>query len=86
MTQAVADGYTEKIFWEINIPKGVRGASIESFNIKRKAEAEFLIQRNSNLLINNARFNFDKEIWELQAILKQNIDNITPNVKMRIGG
>ena len=51
MTQTVADRYTEKIFWEINIPKGTRGSSIESFNIERKIETEFLWQRNVHLKI-----------------------------------
>jgi len=34
--------YAKKIFWTVRVPKGTKGASIESFNIERLNEAEFL--------------------------------------------
>lgn len=71
MLQKATDKYADKILWEIKIPAGTKGASIESFNIERIAEAELLIQKGSNLIINDAKYNYDKKIWELKAILKQ---------------
>ena len=71
MLQKATDKYADKILWEIKIPTGTKGASIESFNIERIAEAELLIQKGSNLIINDAKYNYDKKIWELKAILKQ---------------
>ena len=42
MTQKATDKYAQKILWKIKVPAGTKGASIESFNIEREAEAEFL--------------------------------------------
>ena len=71
MTQTVADRYTEKIFWEINIPKGIRGSSIESFNIEREAEAEFLLQKGSFIKVNKACYNIFRKLWEFEAEIRQ---------------
>ena len=86
MIQKATDKYAQKILWKIKIPAGTKGASIESFNIERDAEAEFLIQRGSNLLIKNAKFNPQKRIWEINAVIEPiNIDIGLNNVKMEIG-
>lgn len=87
MLKKATDKYADKIIWEIKVPKGTKGASIESFNLDRGAEAEFLIQNNSNLIIQEAKYNLDKKIWELKAFLKQDIkvDNSVPSVKMKTG-
>lgn len=86
MTQKAADKYAQKILWKIKVPAGTKGASIESFNIEREAEAEFLLQRGSNLLIKNAKFNPQKRIWEINAVIEPiNIDIGLNNVKMRTG-
>ena len=70
MTTKAANRYAEKIFWKIKVPAGTKGASIESFNIEREGEAEFLIQKNGNLLIKNAKFDPKKRLWEFNAIIK----------------
>ena len=57
MNQKATDKYAQKILWKIKVPAGTKGASIESFNIEREAEAEFLLRRGSDLLIKNAKFN-----------------------------
>ena len=88
MNQNATDKYAQKILWKIKVPAGTKGASIESFNIEREAEAEFLLQRGSDLLIKNAKFNPKKRIWEIDAVMDQiniNIDKGLNNVKMKVG-
>ena len=88
MNQKATDKYAQKILWKIKVPAGTKGASIESFNIEREAEAEFLLQRGSDLLIKNAKFNSKKRIWEIDVVMDQiniNIDKGLNNVKMKVG-
>ena len=66
-----AERYAKKIFWHLNIPKGTKGSMIECYNVERASEAELLLQRNSRLIIDNAKYNRDKNIWELWATVKQ---------------
>jgi len=63
--------YAKKIFWTIRVPQGTKGASIESFNIERKMEAEFLGQRNGKFVINNAVYKPEKDIWLFEASIEQ---------------
>ena len=44
---------------------------IECYNVERASEAELLLQRGSNLRIDDARYNKDKHIWELWATVLQ---------------
>ena len=71
MVKKNTQNYAKKILWEINIPKGIRGASIESFNIERLAEAEFLMQKQTLIIIDKAEYNIKKDIWILHAIVTQ---------------
>ncbi len=66
------DKYAKKIFWKIKIPSGTKGASIESFNVERINEAEFLIQRGSAFNIKKVNYNSKRHLWELDAEIKQN--------------
>lgn len=66
-----AERYAKKIFWHLNIPKGAKGSMIECYNVERASEAELLLQRNSRLIIDNAKYDRDKNIWELWATVKQ---------------
>lgn len=80
MTQSSIKDYAKKIKWNIRIPKGTKGASIESFNIERLNEAEFLGQRNGTLKIREARYNPRKNLWFFDATLEQNpVDEIIVN-------
>ena len=88
MTKKATNKYADKILWEIKVPASTKGASIESFNVERMKEAEFLLQRGSDLLIKNAKFNPKKRIWEIDAVMDQiniNIDKGLNNVKMKVG-
>ena len=87
MNQKATDKYAQKILWRIKVPAGTKGASIESFNIEREAEAEFLLQRGSRLKIVDAIYNSKRKIWELEALVVQpnTIDKSTSNVKMKVG-
>ena len=55
MTESSIKDYAKKIKWKITVPKGTKGASIESFNVERLNEAEFLGQRNGVFKIRDAR-------------------------------
>ncbi len=80
MTESAIESYVEKIKWEIEIPAGTKGASIESYNIERANEAEFLGQRNGVLKIRNAKYNPEEDLWYFTATLEQNpIDEIKVN-------
>lgn len=67
-----SDKYAKKIFWKIKVPSGTKGASIESFNVERMNEAEFLIQRDSAFNIKKVNYNSKRHLWELDAEIKQN--------------
>ncbi len=63
--------YAKKILWYLDIPKGTKGSMIECYNVERASEAELLLQRNSKMLIKNARYNKEKHLWELWAKVVQ---------------
>ena len=80
MTKSSIKDYAKKIEWDITIPKGTKGASIESFNIERLNEAEFLGQRNGVLKIRDAYYIPKKDLWHFEASLEQNpVDEILVN-------
>lgn len=80
MTESAIQDYAKKIKWKITVPKGTKGASIESFNVERLNEAEFLGQRNGVLTIEKARYNPKEDMWYFDAYLEQNpIDEIIVN-------
>lgn len=80
MTESAIQDYAKKIKWKITIPKGTKGASIESFNVERLNEAEFLGQRNGVLTIKKAHYNPEEDMLYLDAFLKQNpVDEIIVN-------
>lgn len=80
MTQSAADKYAKKIKWKIKIPQGTKGVSIESYNVERLNEAEFLGQRNGILKIRKANYCPKKDLWYFDATLEQKpIDEIVVN-------
>lgn len=87
MVEKATDKYAKKILWKIKVPKGTKGASIESFNVEREAEAEFLMQKGSMFKVTNVKYNPNRKIWELEALIEQpeSIDKSINNAKMNIG-
>ncbi len=80
MTEKSIKEYVKKIKWNIKIPAGTKGASIESYNLGRNKEAEFLGQRNGILKIIDARYCPKKDLWYFDAILEQKpVDEIIVN-------
>ena len=63
--------YAKKILWYLDIPKGTKGSMIECYNVERASEAELLLQRNSNLRIDDAQYDKSKHIWKLWATVLQ---------------
>lgn len=70
-TEAIED-YAKKVYWKINLPKGSKASLIESYNVERKSEAEMLIQRLSQLLIKDAKYDQKNKRWYIEADLVQN--------------
>lgn len=70
-TEAIED-YAKKVYWKINVPKGSKASLIESYNVERKSEAEMLIQRLSQLLIKDAKYDHKNKRWYIEADLVQN--------------
>lgn len=80
MTESSVKDYAKKIKWKIKVPKGTKGTSIESFNVERLNEAEFLGQRNGILTIEGARYSPKEDLWYFDAVLEQNpIDELVVN-------
>ena len=65
--------YARKIRWKISVPKGTKGLFIESYNIGRENESEFLIQRESKIKINKAMYNRVKKLWEFEGVIIQDM-------------
>ena len=63
--------YAKKILWYLDIPKGTKGSMIECYNVERASEAELLLQRNSEMLIKNAKYDKQKHLWYLWAKVVQ---------------
>ena len=63
--------YAKKILWYLDIPKGTKGSMIECYNVERASEAELLLQRNSRMVIDNARYNIDRHRCEFGATVFQ---------------
>ena len=68
---AAIEQYAQKVYWNINVPAKTRGSIIESYNVERQSEAEFLLQRDSQLLIKKAKYDSKKQRWKIWADLKQ---------------
>ena len=69
--QEAGERYAKKILWYLDIPKGTKGSMIECYNVERASEAELLLQRNSNLRIDDAQYDKSKHIWKLWATVLQ---------------
>ena len=72
MDKPCAEGYAKTVLWDIDVPQGTKGVQIEPYNVERKAEDEFLIQRGSKLAIKSARYDKTRKLWLLSAIIEQN--------------
>ena len=70
-TEAIED-YAKKVYWKIKVPQGSKASLIESYNVERKSEAEMLIQRLSQLLIKDAKYDHVNKRWYIEADLVQN--------------
>ena len=80
MTESSVKDYAKRIKWTIRIPAGTKGVSIESYNVERLNEAEFLGQRNGVLIIEKAKYCPKKDLWYFDASLEQNpIDELIVN-------
>ena len=73
MDKSGSEQYAKKILWTIKVPKGTKGTSIESFNVERLNEAEFLGQRDGLFHIKDATYNPEENMWYFNAYLDQSI-------------
>jgi len=71
MDKSSTESYAKVVQWNITVPKGTKGIQIEPYNVERKAEDEFLIQRGSTLLIVDAFYDLSRHLWFIDAVLKQ---------------
>ena len=63
--------YAKKILWYLDIPKGTKGSMIECYNVGCASEAELLLQKGSNLRIDDAGYDKGRHIWKLWATVLQ---------------
>ena len=59
------------ILWEIDIPGETKGAFVEDFNTPHIEEYEVILQRDSYLVITGAHFDDEKNLWVIEAIVRQ---------------
>ena len=59
------------ILWEIDIPGETKGAFVEDFNTPHVEEYEIILQRDSYLVIKGAHFDEDRNLWVIEAVVKQ---------------
>ena len=75
MSTAIEPGaieqYAKKVYWIIKVPKKTKASLIESYNVERESEAELLIQKGSQLLIKDAKYDLDNKRWNIWADLIQ---------------
>lgn len=68
MTKEALENHDGVICWEeLTVKKGTHGSFIESYCVERSKEAEFLVQKEANILIKSARF--ENGIWFLKGIV-----------------
>ena len=63
--------YAKKILWYLDIPKGTKGSMIECYNVGCASEAKLLLQKGSEMLIKNAKYDKEKHLWYLWAKVVQ---------------
>ncbi len=87
MITRATEKYAQKVLWKIEVPAKTKGTSIESFNLEQKTEAEFLIQRNSRILLKGGKYDPKKKLLVLDGKIEQSdiIDNCINDVKMKLG-
>ena len=71
IAREATEQYAKKIYWTIKVPKKTKASVIESYNVERESEAELLIQKGSQLLIKDAKYDFDNKRWNIWADLMQ---------------
>ena len=71
MFEEPIQNFAECIKWNLTIPPGTSGTSIEGFNIERLAEAEFLINKGSKLIITGAKYDPEKSLWIFDAVVNR---------------
>ncbi len=59
------------ILWKIDIPGETKGAFVEDFNTHHIEEYEVILQRDSYLVITGAHFDDVKNLWVIEAIVRQ---------------
>ena len=69
--QKDAEARAIKILWHLELPQNTKGIMIESYNIERESETEFLIQRNSEISIYDVKFDETNKRWEIYATILQ---------------
>ncbi len=71
LDQKAGKQYAQNILWHLKVPKGTKGSMIESYNVERASEAEVLLQRNSKITINDAKFDMQNNRWEMWGEISQ---------------
>lgn len=65
------------VVWDIDVPSGTRGCFVEDYNTIYTEEYEFILQRESSLIIKDAYFDENKNVWIIKATVEQpDIDDI----------
>ena len=71
MDISCTEDYAKVVLWNFEVPQGTKGIQIEPYNVERKAEDEFLVQRGSKLQIEKAHYDKARKIWVIDAVIVQ---------------
>ena len=71
LDQKAVEPYAKEILWHFEVPKHTKGTMIESYNVERASEAEMLLQENSDILIDDGKYDFLRKRLELWGSITQ---------------
>lgn len=78
--------FKKQVMWKILTPKNFPAISIEQFNTQRPHyEMEFLLQRDTMLIINDIKFDIMNKCWRILATAGiKDVDSLKKNVNMKM--
>ena len=65
--------YAKKVMWYLDLPRGTKCSFVEAYNVDRESESEILIQKGSDLFINDMKYDFEHHRWNIWATVEQEL-------------
>ena len=69
----IQNSMLKKVMWYLDLPKGTKCSFVEAYNVDRESKSEILVQRGSELFINNMEYDFENHRWNIGATVEQQL-------------